>query len=461
VEREQHEHPEIVCTKGFAMLVRLHPDGDLAGGTTTVVDSTPAAPVAAPVPAASSDTPAAPTPAAFGDGGGGGYFEKALQRASATAAVDAAAALGQGGTPVPHDPAAPSPAAPAAPQPAVAPPAAPAAPSPVSQAIASLGLDPRAFPDDNAAVQYLTGVAQEYQQLLPYAQLGYQMQPHLDKFQAWMNGQGQPQAQPAAAPAAPAAPQGFNLDEHFKKAWNLPDFDPSWEKLVQFNPQTGLYEGIAPGVPYNIVDGMNKYAMAYKSKQREFMQNPIKQTFEHIKDPILHEVREEIQRQYRTMQAQQENQQFEQQYAKHLYQTDAAGNIVINPMTGQPQPSGFGNRFFHHARALYESGVRDERTLRQYALDQAIGEVMRMQYNQPAAPAAPAQPAAPPAAPPTPAQISQEKTSSFLQNAMNRAGHTPSAAGAAAAPSEPVRFSSFGDLDGLFERAARQRGVIS
>ena len=443
------------------MFLAFHPELPAGGAPAAPAipsdSSAPSAPVVPSTPATAA-TPAPVDPSnssnSFNGGGGDGLFAQALRNQAPPAAPAAGTSPGAPGAP-PGAPVLPQPVAPAAPPPT---------PSPVMQAVAQLGLDPAQFPDDATAVSYLAQVAGEYRQMMPYAQMGYQMQPHLEQFRAWMQQQNN-QAAPANQPAAqhPAAPSEFNLDEHFTKAWDVPAYDPNWEKLVQFNPQTGLLEPVAPGVPFQIVDAANKWRQATQSKQRDFWNNPIKQVWSNIEQPVEHKVRSIVNEMMQRTLAAQENQQFEQQHARHLYQFDQNGNVIVNPLTGAPEQTAFGGRFFQHARSLRAAGITDHRELRQRAYDLALGDVLREDYQrrmqqqqQPGQPGAPA-PQAPAQAPPAPPA---DPRTTFMQSALQRASHNPSAVPAGASPSEPVSLRSYADLEGMFEREARTQGIL-
>jgi hypothetical protein len=343
-----------------------------------------------------------------------------------------------------------------------APPAAPPS-SAVLTKLAQYGLSADQFPDEDTALRYLVERAQQYEQVLPWANIGRQVYPHREQFNQYLAGQQAPAAPPAPAPA-PAQPESFDLDAHFKKHWDVPEYDPSWEKLVTLNPQTGLFEPVSPGVMPSVVDAANKYAATVRAKQRELLANPLKVTYQGLVEPLKREILREIEQRQEQQTHIQQITQFEQQYAPYIYQTDANGQVLVDPFTNQPTFSAFGHRFAQHVQDLREAGMTNPLKIQNKALELATFDLLRVQQQQQLQ-APPPAPAAPPAAPaPTPAQASAQQTRSFLDNALARAAHNPSAGGPAsgAIPSEPV-VRSWGDLEsgaGFFANEAKRLGVI-
>lgn len=342
------------------------------------------------------------------------------------------------------------------------------------QSLREAGIDPSQFADESAAIQALATRYQEYDQILPYAQYGYQVQPYRHVLERHMSGQG---AQQPAAPQAPAAPQPeqWSPESHFKKLWSAPQYDPDWQHLVTFDPQTNRYVGITPEVPMEIVQGVNNYSNWLKKQQREFFDNPYQRTFEAVREPLLREVQNVIQQ---TLQGQQQQQQlahFEQQNARVLYQADQNGNLVVDPMTGQARMTPFGQRFYSHANHLFQQGLRDQGQIVELAKNLALGEFAVAEYQQrqqqPVANGSNGHPA-PNGAPPVngngqpapaadPVAASQQQQQTFLQNALQRAGHVPSGGGGAAEdPSSDPTFETSLDMEGFLEREARRTGLI-
>jgi hypothetical protein len=339
--------------------------------------------------------------------------------------------------------------APAAPEPQ--PPTAPLAPTTLREQAAALGYDTSNYQDDAALLRGLTDSAAQQAQQAPYAQLGYQMAPYADKVPEFLQAQGQP------APAPEPEPQGFDAEQHFSGLWNRPDYDPTWDRMVQMDSDTGTYVGINPQVPLEVVQGVNKYADWMRGNQRTFFEeNPYRTMYDAIREPLLNDMRQEMETAQQSQQQNQNIADFEQQNAQYLWQHDAGNQPVYDQMTGQPQMTPYGQRFYQNVDYYTQNGITDPQVLVHEAAKSAHYDLLtaqqaQQQQDQQQQAQQQQQQQQPP---PTPQE-------SFLDQALANSQHAPSAYSAASSPTPAPDPRSNGDMDDFFSKAAAANGGLS
>ncbi len=288
----------------------------------------------------------------------------------------------------------------------------------------------------------------------PYATYGQQLAPYAEQIAEFFSTQAPQGGQPTGAPGAGTTPTGeepaWDEAKYFEEKWGSPKWDPTYDfairqGLVQRNPNTGVYEASpgCEGMVMEILPGIQR-AMAWRAQQWQTITdgNPYRQFYDVMRQPMQkawqQDIEDAIQRRIDAAQTEDFVTRFEQDNAPWMW--------TVDPNTGVRVPTPQGQRFFQEVTALEQSGaVQDIPTLLQFAL-------MRVQQSSGAAPAAPAMPAAP-ALPPqaqNPQAASQSQQTSFLQNALQRASHSPSSGGyVAPAPDNPVTVNET-ELDNLF-----------
>lgn len=326
-------------------------------------------------------------------------------------------------------------------------------PNPYLEQARSLGFE---FGDDATQEEIFQAVTDRYQQLQPYAQYGQALMPHADQISNLLVQQQQNQ-QPQ--PQQPETPE-WTPENYFKEQWNAPEWKAQYDTaiqngMVERNPQTGLYEAargyetmVAPILP-----GLNEAHQFQAEKWQGLMRgNLYENIYNTLREPLQRSWKEdissEIQRQLGRQQYMNSVSQFEQENAGWMYQQDQRGQFV---------PTEAGGRFLENVRMLRDSGMRDPGQIIQVA-QAMLGQPPQQQAEAPEGDQHPTIPfpqqqqAAPP-------QQSPQKT--FLQNALDKAGHSPqSGAAAADSPDVPANVSQ-GDLDNMFTNAHRARTARS
>lgn len=272
------------------------------------------------------------------------------------------------------------------------------------------GYDMGAYEDDSQVLEQFETLAKDVgdlPHLRQYAGLGQQFaQLQSDpEFQEW---QASRQRRTEAAPAKKSADE-FDLDSHFGSRWKAPEFDQQWMNLVEEDGDTGqlvsrLGRGGVPLASPEIVERTNQYVNWYRQSQREFLQNPFRQTYDALKDPILHEVRALVQAEFEQRQATQQKQTAQQKFDQYC----------LDPASG----------VLDQAKNLTAKGRELESLLSQGVSEElAIQLVERLHPSQAATQApTPQQTALAPVAPkPTAAERNAARKETFLQRASREA----------------------------------------
>ena len=226
----------------------------------------------------------------------------------------------------------------------------PAAVSPASQPqpsafatqAAELGIQLPATATDSEVFAAMQTRMKEIAPLAGYAQ---SLLPHADAINEFFATRG-------VAPQQPAAPAGeeFDVEKHFKQHWNAPQLTPAMQtaidsRMVVRDPDTGVMVA-KPGYEVMVsplLQDMNAAINWEREAVREYFQgNPIKKTYEALRDPLerlaeaaadrklnAYIANQEAQR--IEWETQQRIQQFEQQNETSLYQQSAAGERMLTP----------------------------------------------------------------------------------------------------------------------------------
>jgi hypothetical protein len=225
------------------------------------------------------------------------------------------------------------------------------------------GLDPQGFQSPNQAIDY------SLQALVTMQQEREAYQARLAQYEQQLAAFSQPAA-PVQAQPAPQQPEPL---------WNPPEYDPTWNRFLQMNPTTGLYEPVSKDVVNpEIVRKANERAAWERKWQTEFANNP----FEFIKKGMQDEFKKakeeayqqavEYFQQFQSQQTlQQSVQSTVQNHSEWLYQKDALGNVGLDAQ-GRPLLTEKGKSYAQAVETLARSGVSDPKVQDQLAL-QLIG----------------------------------------------------------------------------------------
>lgn len=253
------------------------------------------------------------------------------------------------------------------------------------------GFDTSRFQSEDDAIRAFVDQQQQLQALQPYAQYGQQLIPYAQQFREFLASQQQP-AQPAQQ-QEPETKKSLEerLQEHWRSIWNAPEYDPTWERMVQLNPDTGMYEGVSPVVPANVVQQMNQYRDWQRQSIDKLLRDPFSLQWNAMRPGIEDVTREIIQQELASYAVSRDFQNLDEEYGHLLYETDARGQRVVDPWTNEYKRTPFGDHVVSEMQRLSQVGVSDPYASFQYAVSSAKA----MLYDQMSRQSQPAQPGQP------------------------------------------------------------------
>ena len=347
----------------------------------------------------------------------------------------------------------------------------PAGPWTLRSQLQQIGFDTSQMADDQAAWSALAGrlaqwnqSQQQNAQLAQYGQFYLANKARFDALQQQGQGQGQPGvAQPGMQPGV--GQPGVAQDKT-KNLFGSPEFNPEWMKIVQFDPNTG--KAVVPlGYDPSIGPKVDQYVAWRKDAFEKFLQDPISM----LKDGLMPLIQQEAQKLAGQAVGGFSDQQFATQYVNSqpwMFQQDAQGNRVFDPVTGQPLLTPGGLRFRNYVEVATRQGIAGVREQAMWATamverDALIWQLQQAQAGQ-AQPgqAQPGQVQQGQAQPGTPGAVNAQQQAAALQmNGARRiagsgANSTPQAP---AAPAQPRRPLGRGALRSRLAGALQQAGI--
>jgi len=364
-------------------------------------------------------------------------FEQAFTNAARDAAAQQTPPPGAAPAVPPSPTPAPEPQAQASQQSAPAAPT-PAPVSPWAQAAEAAGLS-----HDGLNEEQLAQAVRDYiGSTRPYVAYGQQVAPYADQIREFFERQGQPATPAAAASDGKPAPEEWSEERYFQEKWDAPKWDNSYtfaiqQGMVQRNQDTGLYEA-APGyesLVIGLLPGLNQAASFTAQQWQDITRgNPYRQFYDVLAEPMRRQWQSDMQKliaeEFERYGVSQHVNSFEAENASWLYTVDPqTGNRVLTPQ---------GQTFYQEIETLQEAGVTDPQRLITLAM-RHISASTPLVAPQSGAPDAATQPPPVPAPAASPQVASAAQQATFLQNALQRASHSPQAGGyVQPAPDHPV-----------------------
>jgi len=285
--------------------------------------------------------------------------------------------------------------------------------------------------DEKGAINALANLYKQFSQLQPLVPYVSAYTQHASQFAKYMEQQGR-----GGQPAIPAAQ--VQAKPWHTEFWNPPEFNPSWQQQIVRDPQTGVLSA-APGAPPDVVMKYQAY-QNYRAEQAEkFMSNPA-QYMEPIVRKLAHEEAQRLmQSQLGDRDATSTGQNLIRENASWIFQTDGAGNYVMNTqwdqqagrMVSVPVYNEWGQRMDYYAKEAASMGINGVTKRFEYAKMRTQNDYMSSQMNQQRAAPAPAAPAAPEAPVGSPRE---QANKSFLTRAN---GKVPPVGNSVPAPAAP------------------------
>ncbi len=267
---------------------------------------------------------------------------------------------------------------------------------PVHEALRSYGYELPQGLEGHAALQHLVAQArqaQDQQHLIGY---GREYVQHADAFQAFLKQQQEAQAK---------------VQQASQEWWKAPEFDPTWLSKLYSDPTTGEIKAL-PGADPRLAD---KYRQWTDHKARfldQMAQDPVKAIRPGIEQVARQVAQELIQQHLGGYQAQQSAQSFVQQHSGWLHARDQQGQLVVNPQTGRPQLSEWGQRFAGYVQEAEQLGVADMQGQQKYAMQGVQRDYALFKLSQQGTPGA-----AGTGTSPTPAPSAPTPNQAFLDRA--------------------------------------------
>lgn len=281
-----------------------------------------------------------------------------------------------------------------------------------------------------AHVVHLYRQAQQQPELLRQAELGRQYQA--------MQAAQQQAAQQAQQKKEPKHP------------WKLSEYDPTWEDMlkVERDPVTGESR-VVPVNPYIAADLPQKYQAYHQSKQEaldQFLSNPLDKLMD---GGLQDRIQEQIDAGVRRVLSQRDTDVFIQQAVAEdrpwIFQ-QANGEIVRDPVTGDPMLTPKGEAYTVAIAQLANQGIHDPQTQRHFGRLMAEG----MLAGQAGAGGQPN--AAPAPEKKTPAQLDADRKAALLEKGRQSATRNPNRSGTLSpttngrkAPAQKKKFQSLED----------------
>ena len=187
------------------------------------------------------------------------------------------------------------------------------------------------------------------------------------------------QQQSAWEPPVDTTPDPAEPDD---AQWNPPEYDERWENLVTLDPETGNYVPINEHVNPNVAHRANEYRNWLKTQGKQFWSNP----YEFMKDGLEEWVEEIVD--HRVGNAVHQNnvdsnvENFLTQHRDRFYILDGAGNVQLDPQSGQELLTPQGQSLKYHAESARQLGIHDAQSIQAYALNMLERDLYASQANQ-------------------------------------------------------------------------------
>ena len=218
--------------------------------------------------------------------------------------------------------------------------------------------------------------------------------------------------------------------------WKAPEYDPSWASKLTRDPATGEVKAL-PGNDPTLVQKYLAWAEHQRGFLDKFAQNPIEAIKPGIEQIARQMAQEIVQQHLGGYQQQTQAQQVVEQNSAWIHERDAQGRLIMDPRTGKPALSHWGQVYAGYVREAENLGIRDVQKVSRFALTGVQRDYMaaRMQQQQ---------------APQQAAAAGEAAKQQFLQNA-GAGVHSPNvgsqhAGGVNGAPNNPPPMKTQRDL---------------
>jgi hypothetical protein len=211
--------------------------------------------------------------------------------------------------------------------------------------------------DERQFLLNLLNTATQNRQADYYAQLGRQIAPHFQGVQNYLQQQ-----------QAPAQQQQ-------RPEWEPPEFDQEWLKLVDRDPQSGVFLA-KPGVSPEVATAVNRYDRWYQ----KYGHNPVAAVRPFVEQSLPTMIRQVLQTEMQGYRQQQEIESIVSANAEWMYQQDQHGRPVLG-VGNRPVATAEGARYAQIVGELESAGMRNPSAVDRMAKQILMGELAQAQLR--------------------------------------------------------------------------------
>lgn len=204
------------------------------------------------------------------------------------------------------------------------------------------------YESDEAAYKAFVESQKALSQRDEEAQMWRQIAPHWQQFQQWQSGQVSQSQQDPQQP-----PQNGAGDGQSQSWWNVPEFDPTWEKY--YDSESGEFQ---PNAPPEAIQWQSRH----NQWRNDLMFHPdraFQPMIESVRDQVLNEVAEYMMMQQTEQQQTGQIQSIYQKREADLFQKTPDGQPVVDPQ-GNPVPTVGGAAYNKAWQEYSNSGLSPE-----------------------------------------------------------------------------------------------------
>ena len=241
----------------------------------------------------------------------------------------------------------------------------------IRDAFTARGYDTSSFANDDQFIEVIeSGLSQlgDLPQLQQMAQYGQQY------LQQSSTPQAPQQAPQYDEPVQEAPPEPI----HQGSPWDPPEFDKTWDNLLQVDPRTQQYIPVNEHVNPAVAQKANEYKDWLRSQGQRFWDNPYDFMKEGLSDWVADVADSVIDHRMGQRDTNEQVTGFLAQNADRFYVMDQGGNIQYDPATGDEVLTQQGQALKHYATQARQGGMSAPEAIQQYAM----GMLERDLYQQ-------------------------------------------------------------------------------
>lgn len=220
------------------------------------------------------------------------------------------------------------------------------------------GYDTSAYQNDQAAAASMA------LQLRQAQEMQERLRPHWTEFQQYVAQRQQQAAQPAP-----------------KKPWfEAPEFDPKWTEAIGYDAEGRPY--VQQGYPTDTLKKAKAWADHFNTFTRNLATDPIGTLRPGLEEVVQEVAGRIVQQQLGQYQEQMRAQQILHSNSPWMYQVDPqTKQPALDPATGRPQFSEWGNRYRQYVAEAVQLGLQDSMSQHRYAERSVMAEMAMSRLN--------------------------------------------------------------------------------